>query len=141
MFDKLTLPKFEDKILHIEDSELLLPQTDNEICKIMSCKFAYCWNNPIPLDAEYLECFLNHSSLSAMENPITMLNIQQYQFADDSLNECQQKKPYRYPVKMIQDRTVICIKANEDCIATEVSGTGNTMVSFSSWALWIDSIV
>lgn len=62
-----------------------------------------------------MECFLNHPPLEMMENPITMLNIQQHQFEDDILN-VQQQSPvvgWQYPIKEIQGRPVICYRADE----------------------------
>eukprot|EP00957_Ditylum_brightwellii_P136689 10423719-Ditylum_brightwellii.AAC.1 len=49
-------------------------------------------------DNELLESFLNHPPLHAMPNPITMLNIQQYQFQDLPLNQLRQQQPDLFPV-------------------------------------------
>eukprot|EP00957_Ditylum_brightwellii_P164371 12513537-Ditylum_brightwellii.AAC.1 len=43
-----------------------------------------------------------------MQNPITMLNIQQHQFQDLLLNQLQRQQPKLFPIKFINSRPVIC---------------------------------
>ena len=88
----------------------------DEINKEMPCQFACCRNEDENLlkDSELLECFLNHPPLQVLPNPITMLNIQQHQFEDRELNLLREKLPWKYPVKYIQDRPVICYRTNDD---------------------------
>eukprot|EP00957_Ditylum_brightwellii_P040094 3034226-Ditylum_brightwellii.AAC.1 len=45
-------------------------------------------------DPELIESFLNHPSLQAMSNPIMMLNIQQHQCEDLSLNNMRRQNPH-----------------------------------------------
>eukprot|EP00957_Ditylum_brightwellii_P169881 12929884-Ditylum_brightwellii.AAC.1 len=40
--------------------------------------FANCTSTGVMEDAELVESFLNHPPLQVMQNPITMLNIQQH---------------------------------------------------------------
>eukprot|EP00957_Ditylum_brightwellii_P067286 5106588-Ditylum_brightwellii.AAC.1 len=45
-----------------------------------------------------------------MQNPITILNIQQHQFQDLPLNQLCQQHPDLYPVKFIDGRPLICCR-------------------------------
>eukprot|EP00957_Ditylum_brightwellii_P050787 3850502-Ditylum_brightwellii.AAC.1 len=49
-----------------------------------------------------------------MQNPINILNIQQHQFQDLSLNQLQQQQPECFPVKTIDNRPVICYREQPD---------------------------
>eukprot|EP00957_Ditylum_brightwellii_P186401 14192395-Ditylum_brightwellii.AAC.1 len=51
-----------------------------------------------------MESFLNHPPLEAMENPITMKNVQQHQFIDLELSEIRRLRLELYPVKYIEGR-------------------------------------
>ena len=113
-FDKLKLPKFDNEVLHIEEGSYLTPPSEKEIQKEIPCQFACCRKDTVPLDGEYFECFLNHPRLDSMQNPITILNIQQHQFADDELNMRRKQFPEKFPVKMIQNRPVICVKTADN---------------------------
>ena len=115
-FDKLDVPKFTDEVLHVEDA-LVAPPTESEVKATMPCRFACCRNDDDPLhDPEMFECFLNHPTIETMPNPITILNIQQHQFEDLELNNLRNNPAlaWKYPVKYIQNRPIICYKVEED---------------------------
>eukprot|EP00957_Ditylum_brightwellii_P154975 11795587-Ditylum_brightwellii.AAC.1 len=57
-----------------------------------------------------MELFLNHPLLEAIEDPITMQNVQQHQFVDLELNKIRRLKPELYPVKHIEGHPLICIR-------------------------------
>eukprot|EP00957_Ditylum_brightwellii_P106168 8099052-Ditylum_brightwellii.AAC.1 len=70
--------------------------------------FANCTSTEVMEDVELVESFLNHPPLQVMQNPITMLNIQQHQFQDLPLNQLQRQQPELFPVKFIDGRPLIC---------------------------------
>ena len=113
-FDKLKLPKFDDEVLHIEEGSYLMPLSEKEIQKEMPCHFACCRNDTVLLNGKYFKCFLNHLRLDAMQSPITMLNVQQHQFADDVLNMQRKQFPKKFSVKMVQNCLVICVKTADN---------------------------
>eukprot|EP00957_Ditylum_brightwellii_P202698 15331386-Ditylum_brightwellii.AAC.1 len=45
-----------------------------------------------------------------MANPITMQNIQMHQFQDVPLNHLRQSQPAKFPVKIIENRPLICYR-------------------------------
>ena len=45
-----------------------------------------------------------------MQNLISIANIQQHQFVDPPLNQIRQQQPLKYPIKIIQDRPLICYR-------------------------------
>eukprot|EP00957_Ditylum_brightwellii_P108614 8284193-Ditylum_brightwellii.AAC.1 len=47
-----------------------------------------------------------------MENPVTMPNIQQHQFHPLLLNEMRRQKSNQFPVKIINNRPLICYREN-----------------------------
>eukprot|EP00957_Ditylum_brightwellii_P049140 3728416-Ditylum_brightwellii.AAC.1 len=49
-----------------------------------------------------------------MQNRIAILNIQQHQFQDISLNQLLQQQPEHFPVKTIDNRPVICYREQPD---------------------------
>ncbi|MHA7811731.1 MAG: integrase zinc binding domain-containing protein, partial [Marinobacter adhaerens] len=80
----------------------------------MPCRFSCCRDETELIDPELTESFLNYPPLDQMPNPITILNIQQHQFQDVGLNVMRQNNPYRFPVKEIQGRPVICYREREN---------------------------
>ena len=78
---------------------------------ITNCHFINC-KEPF-INDEIYECFLNHPPLETMQNPVTIQNIQVHQFEDLELNRLRQTNPLKYPIKVIQDRHLICYRQNE----------------------------
>ena len=113
-FENLKVPKSPDEIYSYTDTVLLPPPTEHEIHKEMQCKFSCCRDEAFFSDPEVIESFLNHPPLEAMPNPITILNIQQHQFEDLELQQARERLPYRYPIKYIQNRPLICYRNNEN---------------------------
>jgi hypothetical protein len=106
-FDKLTVPALDDEL-----------DSFDEIVSGTSCRISCCRDEPnIITDEEMFESFLNHPPLTTMDNPITVLNIQQHQFDDDALN-ARRNLPglqwWRFPIHNIQERPIICYRTNED---------------------------
>ena len=115
-FDQLQVPKFTDEVLHVK-TDFIQPPSEDEIKKTMPSRFACCRHDEDAIhDAEKFECFLNHPPLQMMPNPITMLNIQQHQFEDVELNNYRNNPAlsWKYPIKYIQERPVICCTINEN---------------------------
>ena len=107
-FENLKVPKSPDEIYSYTDNVLLPPPTEHEIHKEMQFKFSCCRDEAFFSDPEVVESFLNHPPLEVMPNPITILNIQQHQFEDLELQQARERLPYRYPIKSIQNRPLIC---------------------------------
>ena len=120
-FDKLEVPKMEDEIYHF-NSHISLPPTEDEIKATMPCRFACCRDDETILeDSEMFESFLNHPQLEAMQNPVTMLNIQQHQEQDVELNARAVNPMTRgmFPRKKIQNREIICYRAHRNATPGE----------------------
>lgn len=113
-FDRLPIPKGDQAVDELLHTELNIPPDEKDLHKAMPCKFSCCRNDSTLQDQEIMEVFLNHPPLTEMRNPITMLNIQQRQFEDAELNEMRNQFPYRFPIKVIQGRPVICYRAQEN---------------------------
>eukprot|EP00957_Ditylum_brightwellii_P034994 2652709-Ditylum_brightwellii.AAC.1 len=106
--DKLNAPQQEDELYSFEafiTSDLEEERETEKFCWFSYFKEASPMENP-----ELIESFLNHPPLQAMRNPITMLNIQQHQFKDLSLNNMRRQNPHRFPVKEIEGRSIICYR-------------------------------
>ena len=116
-FDKLPSQNERDELdeaFYFMDSYLMFnmePSSTNVNVK-QDCHFIQCKEQF--MDKEIYEFFLNHPPLERMRNPITIQNIQTHQFEDMELNRMHQTHPDKYPVKMIQNRPLLCYNPNND---------------------------
>ena len=113
-FEHLSLPPPSDE-LDDEAYHLQAAPDAAEIAEGMPCLFSCCRDRVVTLDelkdeSSFFESFLNHPPLNVMQNPITMLNIQQHQFEDVALNDRRNLEPHRFPIKYIQGRPLICYR-------------------------------
>ena len=114
-FDKMKVPDLSaDEIYAYE--ELVAPPNERDLHKAMPCRFSCCRDDDELMDSSLFESFLNHPPLETMQNPITMLNIQQHQFEDLHLNRLRENPAtsWQFPVKTIQDRPLICFRENDN---------------------------
>eukprot|EP00957_Ditylum_brightwellii_P010772 816324-Ditylum_brightwellii.AAC.2 len=107
--DKLIVPPLEDELYAFTDVYLTSPN-EKEEQKVLPCYFSCRQQENIMEDPVLIESFLNHPPLRAMENPITLQNVQRHQFMDLELNEIRRARPDMYPVKNIEGRPLICVK-------------------------------
>ena len=99
-----------DEDFHFQDTYLLAnttpsntQQNETKECHCVQCKDPF-------IDNEIYESFLNHPTLEVMHNPITIPHIQTHQFEDLELNRRRETNPQNYPIKIIQDRPLICFR-------------------------------
>eukprot|EP00957_Ditylum_brightwellii_P201495 15325942-Ditylum_brightwellii.AAC.1 len=115
-----TLIAFEDLCIPPQSDELYSytvqysPAHASSTFSSLHCKCTYSNSAEVADDKELYESFLNHPLLASMQNLITILNIQQYQFQDLSLNQLQQQQPECFLVRTIDNRPVICYRRQPD---------------------------
>eukprot|EP00957_Ditylum_brightwellii_P005801 442139-Ditylum_brightwellii.AAC.1 len=115
VFDKLHIVSPIDELedtLYSFDATYLPPPNEKEVHHEMPCHFSCCQDNLTLEDPELFESFLNHPLLAAMANSITIQNIQQHQLQDLSLNNSCCQYPQQFPIKMIENRPLICWRSN-----------------------------
>eukprot|EP00957_Ditylum_brightwellii_P158068 12032367-Ditylum_brightwellii.AAC.1 len=107
-FDKLDAPQQEDELYSFE--VVITSDLKEEKETEKHYQFSYFKEASPMEDPELIESFLNHHPLQAMSNPIIILNIQQHQFEDLTLNNIRRQNPNRFPVKEIEGRSLICYR-------------------------------
>eukprot|EP00957_Ditylum_brightwellii_P131128 10001476-Ditylum_brightwellii.AAC.1 len=79
-----TLIAFEDLCVPPQSDELhsytaqYSPANTSSTFSSPHCRLSYSNSTEVADDKEFYEPFLNHSLLASMQNPITILNIQQH---------------------------------------------------------------
>ena len=63
-------------------------------------------------DVDVMECFLNLPALREMHNPVTVVNIQNHQAADQHLIASRLRQYQHFPIKVINRRNLICYREN-----------------------------
>ena len=111
-------PDNKGKIINFEKLNTTTGDDDIDL-EIGACRFKCCREkftadsfSFFVDDPEMFECFLNYPPLQQMICPITMQNIQQFQFEDEGLNQRRQTYPDNFPIKLINGRDIICFCAN-----------------------------
>ena len=67
------------KVPHDEE-DVFFKNNDNDFSELLP---TVCWNK----DTEVLDCFLNLSTLQEIQNPVTVLNIQNHQAVNGPLQQ------------------------------------------------------
>ena len=108
--DELDVPKLDDE-MHVHEDDDVLPLLEKEIHETTYCGFACCCDEVegCLCDRELHKCYLN-PPMGVMENPVTVLSIQQHQFQDVVLNAMRNGPglQWMFPVKCVQRMHVTC---------------------------------
>ena len=104
-WNKIVVPKDEQDVFFSYDKEDKDPPILPTICR----------ND----DIEMIELFMNLPTLQEMVCPTTVNNIQQHQAADAALRQTALAYPNTFPIKVINERNLICYRANPEVLQNE----------------------